>query len=552
MTDLTINAGLATTAGPANIKWLSCKKQMEGRVSIHKNGVVSFQASGHNLEVWRSIFPDCKVVSEDVFEEFVNQQTRQPFAEKRESLWWQAKAIDKMKRVISTPSMKRCFALNFDPGGGKSKSLVDFSAMLWSENKIDAVVVLSPNMLVAEQWEMPEDGAIARDCPVPYVSWLWDKTKKGYAEFERLLASNDLQYLSMNIDAAKTPRGIELLTKFIKRHKGRVLFTVDEAHLIGNPQSQRHKKCVDLGFKCAWRAALTGTPITKDLLSYYAIFRFLHPDILGCKYVSTFRAKYCVLKWNGFADEIVGYKNIDDFYARIEPYTARVSQKEMGLEKLYDEFIFTMSEEQKSYYNEFKREWLAKLDNGEFATASIALSATIKLQQISNGYLVSEDGTIQHLDNARLKALDAWLETIPEGEKVVIWVRFREDARLVTAHLGDCAIEISGNVDNKMERKERFLNDPKLTRLVATPDAAGTGMDSLQHVTQRAIFYSNAENFVNRKQAEDRVLRVGGKSTAFITDLICKGSHDRKFLANLRGKKELSRMTLDEVRGIFE
>lgn len=558
MVDINILNGKAESVGKAGPKVFAIRSQIEGRISFLKDGAVRFEPSAHNLNVWKSAYPSAVVKDIDAemkeFESFV-ADNRPEFKFKRDQLWWQAKGTEKQKKILSTPSMFNCFAFFFDPGAGKSKSLTDFATMLYCNGEIDAMIVLPPNVLVGDQWTN-DSGALFRDIheSIPYKSWLWKKSKAGDREYEKLKNEDAFQIVVMNIDAAKTPSGYARLQDFITRHKGRVLFAIDEAHLIGNTASGRHKKCVELGYKCDWRAVLTGTPITKDLMSAYAIFKFLDWRILGYKYATTFRSNFCITRWNGFADQIVGHKNIEKFYELIEPYTARVSQSEMGLEKMYDEFVFEMTDEQRIHFDRFKREWVTALDSGEFATASIALAATLKMQQISCGYLVGEDGTIQHLDNGRLKALDAWLETIDADQKIVIWCRFREDARLLMKHFGDKAVDLSGNVDDaeRIANKNAFLNNPEITRCVGTPDAAGTGMDDLQHVTNRAVYYSSSENYVLRKQSEDRILRVGGKSTAFITDLVCKGSPDKKILGNLKGKREFSKMTLDEVRALFE
>ncbi len=561
MTNLEIKNQKATTTERASMKWFALRPKFEGRVTLLKTGQVSFIASQHNIDIWKSAFPECVVTDLDaeakLFEEFVVRE-RPTFKLKRQPLWWQEKATEKQYKIIKSPEMANAFAFFYDPGAGKSKSLTDFATMLYCMGIIDALIVLPPNVLVGEQWTNEDSGALVKDIheDVAFKSWLWNRNlpKAHKQAFEDLLTFDGFQCVVANIDAAKTERGFEYLDRFIKRHKGRVLFAVDEAHLLGNPSSARHKKCIELGRKCKWRSVLTGTPITKDLMSAYAIFKFLDEKILGFRYASAFRNSFCVTKWNGFADQIVGHKNIDRFYELIEPYTARVSQSEMGLEKLYDDFVFDLSDEQTAHFQRFKKEWLTALDNGEYATASIAMTAAMKLQQISNGFVVGEDGTVQYLDNARLRALDAWLETIDEGEKVMVWCRFIEDAKLLTKHFGHKAVDLSGNVDTKqrIENKNRFLNDPAITRCVATPDAAGTGMDLIQSVCNRAVYYSTSEHYVNRIQSEDRVLRVGGQSVAFITDLIARKSGDKRIIANLRGKRELSKMTLDDVRMIFE
>lgn len=561
MTDIVIENGRARTVERAGLKWFGLRTRFEGRVSLDKNGVVSFAASNHNISVWLDGFPDAKVTDNDaeakIFASFVNTD-RPKFQFKREQLWWQAKATEKQRKIIDTPSMYNAFAFFFDPGAGKSKSLTDFATLLYCEGKIDALVVLPPNVLVGEQWTNEDSGALVRDIheSVHFRSWLWNRSlkKADQKAYDELLEFDGLQAIVANIDTIKTERGYDYIKRFIKRHKGRVLFAVDEGHLIAKPSSGRHKKAVELGKMCDWRAVLTGTPINKSLMSAWGIFRFLDERILGYKYATSFRNVFCETRWNGFQDQIVGHKNIDKFYQLIEPYSQRVSQEEMGLEKLHDEFAFDMSDEQAQHFQRFKKEWLTALDNGEFATASIAMTAAMKLQQITNGYVISEDGTIQHLDNARLRALDAWLETIDEDQKIMVWCRFLEDAKILMKHFGDIAVEMTGNVttDEKTANKYRFIRESGIRFGVATPDAAGTGMDGLQDVCNRAVYYSTSEHYINRKQSEDRILRVGGGSVAFITDLICRKSPDKKILRTLTQNQDLARMTLDDVRRLYE
>lgn len=561
MTNLIVESGRARTDGRAPIKWYGLKARFEGRVSLAKDGSISFVASPHNVSIWREAFPDCVIkdvaAETKVFEQFIITD-RPKFQFKRPPLWWQEKATEKQRKIIDSKTMYNAFAFFFDPGAGKSKSLTDFATLLYCEGKIDGLVVLPPNVLVGEQWTNADSGALVRDIheSVDFKSWLWDRSlKKGHVqEYENLLGFQGFKCIVANIDAIKTERGFDYIKRFIKACNGRVLFAIDEAHLISKPSSGRHKKALELGSKCDWRAALTGSPINKSLMSAYGIFKFLDERILGYKYATSFRNVFCETRWNGFADQIVGHKNVDKFYQLIEPYSQRVSQAEMGLEKFPDEFEFDMSDEQSKHFQKFKKEWMTALDNGEFATASIAMTALMKMQQITNGFLVGKDGTIQHIDNARLRALDAWLETIDEDQKLVVWCRFLEDAKILMKHFGDKAVEMTGNVttEEKTANKYRFIREPEITRAVATPDAAGTGMDGLQDVCNRAIYYSTSEHFINRIQSENRILRVGGGSTAFITDLICRKSPDRKIVRTLKSNKDLAKMTLDDVRMIFE
>lgn len=556
MSDLNIKGNKVESVTKPNMKSvLSIFSQFEGRKSFLKNGNISFENTPHNLSLWMYAFPQAKVNDLNAETEILNQYSpsnnRPQFKFKREGRWWQAKAHEKFVNNIKNNKLP-VFAFIYDPGSGKTKSAIDAAVYLYCENKVDAAIVISPNMLIAEQWiskQLPSD----IDHSIPYCAWLWDKTKKGEKSYQKFLESEGMRFISLNIDAAKTPKGRDLLNDFIKKHKGRVAFVFDESQLGKNPASARHKELDKLMSKCDYRFILTGTLIAQNLVDAYAQFKLLDPRILGYKYMSTFKSEFCITRWNGFGYEIIGHKNVDKFYKLIEPYSFRVSKDELGYEKLFDTFEFSMSPEQKAAFKTLKQEFMAKLDSGEFMTVSNALSATVRMQQVTCGYLPLEDGTYQLFPNTRLEALEAWAEQM-EDEKIVIWCRFLDDAKFIMKHFGKKCVDLSGNVDSaeRIVNKNRFIKDPEVKYAVGTPDASGTGTDGLQEVCNRAIYYSNSYNSILRQQSEDRTSRLNGEATSFYTDLICKGGVDKKILANLQGKKDLAKLTLDDVRKMFE
>lgn len=558
MTDLRIEGNRVYSTTPIDKKTIyRVFVSLEGRKSFIKNNSgISFENTPHNLNVWLINYPNANIDDATTSSSIINNLEpsfpRPHFKFNRVSRWWQQKAFDKFTNNIKNNKLP-VYAFLYAPGAGKTKSAIDCFTWLYCNNYVDAVIIVSPNMLVAEQWvnkQLPID--IHSD--IEYDSWLWDKTKKGELTFEQFKnQTNKLKILSLNIDAAKTPKGDKLLTEFIKENKGRICFVLDESQLGKNPASARHKQMEKLMSRCEFRFILTGTLIAKNLVDAYAQFKLLDKRVIGYKYASTFKSEFCILKYNGFGYEIVGHKNIEKFYSLIEPYSFRVSKEELGYSKLYDTFEFSMSPEQREVFKTLKQEFIAKLDNGEFLTVGNALAATVRMQQVTCGYLPREDGSLQLFPNTRLQALEAWSEQM-EDEKIVIWCRFLEDARVIMEHFKGTCVDLSGNVtvQERVSNKNRFIKDSKIKWAVGTPDASGTGTDGLQEVCSRAIYYSNSYNSVLRTQSEDRVSRLGGSSTSFYTDLICKGSPDRKILKNLQDKKDLEKLTLDDIRLLFE
>jgi len=549
LTDIIIQNGKATTTERANIRWFSARPRLEGRTNLSKDGFVSFQASGHNIEVWKSIFPNCVVTDADLearaFEEFIVGD-RSGFSFKREPMPHQQKAFDQFKD-------KKLAAVFGSVGSGKTKIAVDLMSNYYCNGQIDAVVIVAINKLVIKQWH---DSQLPRDVPesVPYQSWVWDKSKKGMADYEALKTFDGLRIVTINIDALRTDPGIDLLKDFIKLHKGRILFAVDESQTAKNPSAQRTKNTIALAKLCDYRMIMSGTPISVNLIDYWAQFKILDENIIGCKYVTSFKSKYLITRWNGFGDEVIGSKNTEELYEKTSPYIFRITKEELGFKDFDDEFEFELGVNEKRHYKELKKTFMTQLDSGEFVSVSNALSAMIRLQQASNGFIQHPDtGELQLLECSRVAALQAWLEMV-EDEKLVIWCRYLKDAEIIMSKLGKQATDLSGNVDpdTRYQHVQDFIHDKNIRYAVGTPKSSGVGVDGMQLVTNRAVFYSNSEHALDYWQARARTSRVGGDSNAFYCHLVAKGTVDKKIMQNLLKKEALSSLMLDDLRRMWE
>lgn len=548
MTNLLVKNGKARTTERPNMKWYGIRTKLEGRTSMDKTGFVTFQASPHNIRTWQSIYPEATVDNQDAekaAEKEFFATNRPKFRLKRDQLPHQSVAHNKLKDKVY-------MAVFGDVGSGKSKILTDLAVNHYCEGRIDAMVIVAINDLVINQWH---DSQLPRDIDeaIPYRSWVWKKTKKAMADYEALKDFEGFQIITINIDALRTDKGVNHVLDFIKHHKGRVLFAVDESQTIKSLNAGRSKNARRLALMCDLRSILSGTPIAVDLTDYFAQYKLLDENIIGHKYLGSFKSEYCVTRWNGFADEIVGHKNEEKLYALTEPYTFRISKAELGFRDYDDEFEFVLGPEEKKHYNELKKTFMTQLENGEFLTAENALAATVRMQQVSNGFLPMEDGTFQMLECSRAKALRDWLELVPD-EKIVLWCRFKLDSQILMEQFKGEILDISGNVDPTLryENIQRFIHEKDKRFVVGTPAAAGVGVDGLQTVTNRAVFYSNSYNAIDFWQARARTSRFGGDMAAFYTTLIAKGTVDRRILSNLQKKEQMSKYMLDDLREMFD
>lgn len=256
---------------------------------------------------------------------------------------------------------------------------------------------------------------------------------------------------------------------------------------------------------------------------------------------------------------VIGHRNIERFRERVDPFTFRATKDELGiLPKSYRSWQFKMSESQKKAIKGLKQGLMHQIETGEITSASTAAVALIKIQQASNGFLVSDEGEHLLLDppkkNPRILAL---LEVLDAYEgKTIVWARFRKDIEMISEALSESSIsfvEYHGGTRDKDRTLavDEFLSDGGARVFLANPQAGGTGLN-LQGLCRHAVYYSNSFNAIDRWQSEDRIHRIGAVGAVSYTDIVCKGAVDALLLNNLKRKKGISDLALEDINAIIE
>lgn len=470
--------------------------------------------------------------------------------------------FDHQQRAFDLSAMKDEFAYLMDMGTGKSKSAVDDAAFAFARGEIDRVLVIAPNG-VHTQWideVLPQHWPLELPCRRDAI-----ETGKRKPEWWGDWGANprDCKWLAVNIENLKVINvgsgrrkewaldGLAAeLIDFIEA--GPCLIILDESHKIKNPKAVRTIACWKLGKKAVRRRILTGSPIAKGLEDYYAQFRFLNPSIIGVYTFAGFKQQFCVM--GGFNGKVItGYRDTAEFHSRIADYSFRVEKSEvLDLPpKMYMERTCDLTPEQRRVLNELKQELMTELSDGTRITVQQVVQRMLRLQQVTQGYLPYEDGGHEIIPDNRLPLLMDMLENVPD--RTVIWCRFNYDIDRIMAELGGEAIAYRGQ--NKVDRprdKEAWLHDTSKRFFVGNPQAGGTGLDWLMKngPVSTVIYYSNSFNSIDRWQSEDRTHRFGLKGTVSYYDIVCRGTLDRALLRNLKSKRDLKDMSLEELKQI--
>ena len=448
---------------------------------------------------------------------------------------------------------RETYAYFMEMGTGKTKVLIDNAAMLYDKGKIDGLLIIAPKGVIGT-WYNQELPAHLPD-HIENVTVLWQAliNKKQQSKLNTLFEiSNDLHILIMNVEAFSTDKGVKFAKKFLLSHN--TLMAIDESTTIKNPKALRTKSIVEISKMAKYRRVLTGSPVTKNPLDLYAQCYFLDPEHLGHESYYSFRMRYAIMKTafiSGRSIQLVsGFRNLAELSEKLKPFSYRVLKEDcLDLPpKIYMKRTIDLTAEQKKVYKQMKEEALAEL-HGKQITTITALTQLMRLQQITCGHFVADDGTIQEIKSNRLSELRDILEEV-EG-KAIIWAHWQRDIQSIVKEIkkvhGPCSVVDYYGLTTQEARetnRKRFQEDDKCRFLVGTPQTGGYGITLTAANT--VIYYSNGYDLEKRLQSEDRAHRIGQKKSVTYIDIIAEDTIDKKIQDSLRKKINIASEVLGE------
>lgn len=531
--------------------------KLSGRKDYTKDRRYKFESIQRNINIFLELYPEAEVFDEREAQKAKRMNQLQGainFSKpKRPEFKGTGDLYAHQVRALEKGGPMKLFALFMGTGTGKTKVALNKSVKHFCDGDIDAVVIITLKGVHTQWIDEQIPAHVHESIPRVCHAWAGFKTVGEKRKFEHFIKQPVLQLLSMNFDSFRGDKAYNLLRRFLTRHSGRVIIILDESQEIATFDSERSRTLQEFGKFVDYKIIMSGTPIPKNLVNEWSQFLFLSEDIVEHRYVTTFRSEYCTM--GGHEDrQVVGHKNLEKFNSLVAPYIFRVTKEsELDLPpKNYTRETFEMHETQLKHYDSLRKNFLSKLDSGEVATVANAAVLVTRLQQISNGYLVDEDGTYHELPNPRLDLLKK-IDSRIEGKKIV-WAHFNRDVGMIGQHFGKRHVQYVGSTSTK-ERdyaKHAFMDpDSGIDIFLSNPAAGGTGLN-LQGECATAIYYNNSFNAVHRWQSEDRIHRIGTYKTITYIDLVARNSVDLKVLQNLKKKRDFQTLVLDDIRLMME
>jgi SNF2 family DNA or RNA helicase len=448
---------------------------------------------------------------------------------------------------------KQTYAYFMEMGTGKTKVLIDNLAMLYDKGKVDGALIVAPKGVVKTWYEQELPAHLPNHIENVTVLWQSNITKTQQEKLESLFEIDTaLHILIMNVEALSTDKGVKFASKFINSH--RTMMAIDESTTIKTPTAKRTKNIISLGKIAKYKRILTGSPVTKNPLDLYSQCEFLDPWLLEFQSYYAFRNRYAEMKtlhMHGRQIQVVDkFKNLGELSEKLKNFSYRVLKEDcLDLpDKIFIKRNVSLTKEQFKLYDQMKKEAMAIL-NGKRVTTVNVLTQLMRLQQITCGHFVADDGTTQAIKNNRITELMNVLDEM-EG-KAIIWGHWQKDIKNIVDEIekeyGPGSVVSYYGLTPQEERQDnirQFQSDPKCRFMVGTPSTGGYGITLTAANT--VIYYSNGYDLEKRLQSEDRAHRIGQKKTVTYVDIMADETVDEKIVQALRKKKDIASEVLGE------
>ena len=321
------------------------------------------------------------------------------------------------------------------------------------------------------------------------------------------------------------------------------MVVLDELSSFKNHQSKRFRAMKALRPNVKRIVGLTGTPSGNGLMDLWAEFRILDMGERLGRYISQYRNLYFQPdKCNGMV--VYSYKPLpgaeEAIYHQIADIT--VSMKATDYLEMPELVSVAkevrLSEKEKERYDELKKSLVLELPGGE-VTAANAASLTLKLSQMANGAIYTDDKDVVAIHDRKLAALEDLVESA-NGKSVLVAYWFKHD---------------KDRIRKRMEARE--LKEPqdfadwnagKIPVALIHPASAGHGLN-LQQGGSILIWFGLTWSLELYQQTNARLWRQGQTDkTVIIQHIVAKDTIDERILNVLKHKNGTQAALIEAVK----
>lgn len=405
-------------------------------------------------------------------------------------------------------------------GEGKSRiGLATFALM-----QIKGLLVIVTRPIAFESWE---DELVKLD-----LKWRVQRWKKG-KEFYFFDKQADVLLVSHGALAGSWEELSDLSIKLI---------IFDELYLYGNPRSQRSVAAQRLSSATSYRCVgLSGTIMpSKDNLTIFGQSLVMGVSGLLARTITEFRSQYqkcCLLDFG--RGQVRQFSNAPNSKKRILSRLSAFTDLHYPSDNLRSQHRkftkITLTPYQQQLIKQLKNEYYTEISEGEgIVDLKTALELSVKIRQIANGWLRDSDGNLHNFPSPKMLALKASLEELlAEGERVIVWVYFKEDINYLSRNLKLAILQMSS--EHKFDLDAWKSGD---CPIVVATESSGISFNYFSQVAY-AKFFSMGYSSLDLQQSMARTWRKDSEhETCHYEFFFGRGSLDEQIYKTALGSAQ--------------
>jgi len=437
--------------------------------------------------------------------------------------YYQQYCIDK---IIKNPAI----GIWLDMGMGKSViTLTAIDELINDYFSISKVLIIAPLMPARNVW------------PTELIKWdhlrnLTISLVLGNAEQRAAALSADADIYVINRE------NTEWIVERFKRQWPFDMVVIDELSSFKSSKAIRFRELRRVRKYINRIVGLTGTPAPNGLMDLWPQVYLLDTGKALGRTLGSYRDEYFTPdKRNG--NIIYSWKPKDgaesQIYKRLDGLC--ISMKSADYLRLPERLDVThkivMPDTITELYRRLEKETILSYEDGDIDGTTAAVLAN-KLLQMAGGAVYTDAGTVRHIHDEKLNALDDLIESA-NGSPVVIFYAYKHERDRLLARYPH-AVEI------KAKDSVNSWNNGEIPILLAHPASAGHGLN-LQQGGHIAIWFGLTYSLELYQQANRRLHRMGQTQTVLIHHLVMAGTIEETILDKVLTQKEERQNALIEA-----
>lgn len=318
----------------------------------------------------------------------------------------------------------------------------------------------------------------------------------------------------------------------------------DESHRMKDPKSKQARALMAASGDADIRLALTGTPISRDVVDLWSILHWLNPNEWPSR--SRWIDRMVNTMLNAFGGMMVmGLKPEmeTEFFNALNPRMRRMLKAVVlpHLPPIINERRdVEMSPKQKKAYQQMRDHMIAEIEGGSYVTAPSPLTQTTRLVQFANAYATLDTDPTTGMTKAILaepsNKVDSFMDDIKNGDfgedSVAVSAVSRQLIELLSARLTKEKIPhglVTGAVsDWERQKAVDDFQAGKIRFILFTAQAGGVGITLTK--ARWLVRLQRPWSLVDDKQVNDRVHRIGSEihDSVIILDYVSEGTVEEK------------------------